>query len=92
MGVSSLGWSLSTRSPVVSPLQTLTDSIHIPLRSTSGGLASAEGMLEGHEKPFNFIIDTGASTTVISKAAVKRFSLENLKIKNSYLRFRPSVR
>jgi predicted aspartyl protease/Tfp pilus assembly protein PilF len=58
------------------------DKINIPLRSTSGGLASAEGLLAGHEKPFNFIIDTGASTTVISKSAVKRFSLENLKLKN----------
>jgi len=62
------------------------DTINIPLRTTSGGLASAEGLLEGHEKPFNFIIDTGASTTVISKAAVKRFNLENLKLKNSLFR------
>jgi predicted aspartyl protease/thioredoxin-like negative regulator of GroEL len=62
------------------------DSINVPLRTTSGGLASAEGMLEGHEKPFNFIIDTGASTTVISKAAVKRFALENLKLKNALFR------
>jgi predicted aspartyl protease len=61
-------------------------SIKIPLRSTSGGLASAEGLLEGHEKPFNFIIDTGASTTVISKAAVKRFNLESLKMKNALFR------
>jgi predicted aspartyl protease/thioredoxin-like negative regulator of GroEL len=62
------------------------DSINVPLRSTSGGLASAEGLLEGREKPFNFIIDTGASTTVISKAAVKRFSLENLKMKDTLFR------
>ena len=62
------------------------DSINIPLRSTSGGLASAEGILEGYEKPFNFIIDTGASTTVISKAAVKRFNLDNLKLKDSLFR------
>ena len=68
------------------PLLTNKDSINIPLRTTSGGLASAEGLLEGHEKPFNFIIDTGASTTVISKAAVKRFALENLKLKNALFR------
>lgn len=72
--------------PSAQLLPTTTDFINIPLRSTSGGLASAEGMLEGHEKPFNFIIDTGASTTVISKAAVKRFALENLKLKNSLFR------
>lgn len=72
--------------PPTDPLRPTQDSINIPLRTTSGGLASAEGLLEGYEKPFNFIIDTGASTTVISKAAVKRFSLENLKIKNSVFR------
>ncbi len=71
--------------PTVAFQQT-QDSINIPLRTTSGGLASAEGILEGHEKPFNFIVDTGASTTVISKAAVKRFNLENLKLKNSLFR------
>lgn len=60
----------------------LQDKINVPLRTTSGGLASAEGLLEGQEKPFNFIIDTGASTTVMSKSAVKRFNLENLKLKN----------
>ena len=72
--------------PSAELLPTNSDFINIPVRSTSGGLASAEGMLEGHEKPFNFIIDTGASTTVISKAAVKRFALENLKLKNSFFR------
>ena len=64
------------------PLVDMT-GISIPLRSTSGGLASAEGLLEGHDKPFNFIIDTGASSTVISKAAVKRHGLENLKLKDA---------
>lgn len=74
--------------PAPSPLTNLVapavldDKINIPLRSTSGGLASAEGLLDGHEKPFNFIIDTGATTTVISKAAVKRFKLESLKLKD----------
>ena len=74
--------------PIPTPevLPQTQDSINIPLRSTSGGLASAEGILEGYEKPFNFIIDTGASTTVISKAAVKRFSLDNLKLKDSLFR------
>ncbi len=72
--------------PTSEALPNSLSSINIPLRSTSGGLASAEGMLEGHEKPFNFIIDTGASTTVISKAAVKRFALENLKLKNALFR------
>jgi predicted aspartyl protease/Tfp pilus assembly protein PilF len=72
--------------PPTDSLQSTQDSINIPLRTTSGGLASAEGVLEGYEKPFNFIIDTGASTTVVSKAAVKRFNLENLKLKDSLFR------
>ncbi len=52
----------------------------VPLRSTSGGLASAETMLPRLERPLNFIIDTGATTTVISKATVARHQLEDLKI------------
>ncbi len=63
-----------------------TNRISIPVRTTSGGLASAEANLEGQEKPFNFIIDTGASTTVISRAAVKRNKLDNLKLKNANFR------
>ena len=52
----------------------------VPIRSTSGGLASAETLLPRLERPLNFIIDTGATTTVISKAAVARHQLEDLKI------------
>ena len=65
---------------------TPTDVVGIPLRTTSGGLASAESLIEGHDKPLNFIVDTGASTTVISKAAVKKHNLENLKLKNAFFR------
>jgi predicted aspartyl protease len=52
----------------------------VPIRSTSGGLASAETLLPQLERPLNFIIDTGATTTVISKATVARHQLEALKI------------
>lgn len=52
----------------------------VPIRSTSGGLASAETLLPRLERPLNFIIDTGATTTVISKATVARHQLEDLKI------------
>lgn len=54
--------------------------IEVPIRSTSGGLASAETLLPRLERPLNFIIDTGATTTVISKATVARHQLEDLKI------------
>jgi predicted aspartyl protease/Flp pilus assembly protein TadD len=72
--------SVSTAPPIP------TDDVAVPLRTTSGGLASAESMIEGHDKPLNFIVDTGASTTVISKAAVKKHNLENLKLKNASFR------
>lgn len=60
--------------------------IDIPLRSTSGGLASAETHLPGLTRPLNFILDTGATVTVVSKAAVKRFELEPLKIRGETYR------
>lgn len=56
----------------------LADGYEVPIRSTSGGLVSTETNLPGVERPLNFIIDTGASTSVISKAAVKSYQLENL--------------
>jgi hypothetical protein len=37
-------------------------------------------------RPLNFIIDTGATTTVISKAAVQRIELAGLKIKGETIR------
>jgi tetratricopeptide (TPR) repeat protein len=52
----------------------------IPIRSTSGGLASAETRLPDMDHPLNFIIDTGATVSVVSKAVVKRHQLEALKL------------
>jgi hypothetical protein len=48
-----------------------------PIPGTSGGLTSAEAHLDSAQLPLNFIVDTGATSTVISKAAVKRHGLEN---------------
>lgn len=47
----------------------LTDdgSISLPLRLTSSGFLSGEVQLEGIDAPLNFIVDTGASVSVISK-------------------------
>ncbi len=56
----------------------LDGSYEVPIRSTSGGLVSTETNLPGVDRPLNFIIDTGASTSVISKAAVKSYQLEKL--------------
>jgi predicted aspartyl protease len=41
--------------------------LEIPLRTTSSGFLSGEVRLEGVEKPLNFIIDTGASVSVVSE-------------------------
>lgn len=41
--------------------------VTLPLRLTSSGFLSGEVKLNGVERPLNFILDTGASITVISK-------------------------
>jgi len=64
----------------------IVSGFEIPIRSTSGGLASAETNLPNLKRPLNFIIDTGATTTVISKAAVQRHELDGLKIKGETIR------
>lgn len=68
------------------PTGSLADGFEIPIRSTSGGLASAETQLPATDRPLNFIIDTGATTTVVSKAAVRRHQLEGLKLKGQTIR------
>lgn len=42
------------------------DPLFLPLRLTSSGFLSGEVQLEGFEVPLNFIVDTGASISVIS--------------------------
>jgi predicted aspartyl protease/Flp pilus assembly protein TadD len=42
-------------------------AVEIPLRTTSSGFLSGEVRLEGIDKALNFIIDTGASVTVVSE-------------------------
>jgi predicted aspartyl protease len=42
-------------------------SMEIPLRTTSSGFLSGEVRLDGIERPLNFIIDTGASISVVSE-------------------------
>ncbi|MBL8188609.1 MAG: aspartyl protease family protein [Acidobacteria bacterium] len=60
--------------------------IEVPIRSTSGGLASAEAHLPTMDRPLNFIVDTGATISVISKATVKRYDLEGMKLKGESFR------
>lgn len=44
-----------------------SEAIEIPVRTTASGFISGEIRVEGIEKPQNFIIDTGASISVISE-------------------------
>jgi predicted aspartyl protease/thioredoxin-like negative regulator of GroEL len=46
--------------------------IEVPVRTTSSGFLSGEVRLEGVDKPLNFIIDTGASISVVSETLATR--------------------
>ena len=52
------------------------NGIEIPLRTTSSGFLSGEVRLEGLDKFWNFIIDTGATVSVVSEqmAAIEEIS------------------
>lgn len=57
--------------PVLDTLLTApSDIVEIPVRTTSSGFLSGEVKLEGINKPLNFIIDTGASVSVVSEKLV----------------------
>jgi len=43
------------------------EAVSLPLRLTSSGFLSGEVLLQGIESPLNFIVDTGASVSVISE-------------------------
>jgi tetratricopeptide (TPR) repeat protein len=51
--------------------------LEIPLRTTSSGFLSGEVRLEGVERPLNFIIDTGASVSVVSERLAREEELNN---------------
>ena len=60
------------------PLDPLSPkAVEIPLRTTSSGFLSGEVYLVGIEKPLNFIIDTGASISVISEKLAALEELSN---------------
>ncbi|MGH9821598.1 MAG: aspartyl protease family protein [Pyrinomonadaceae bacterium] len=46
--------------------QSGVETLSLPLRLTSSGFLSGEVQLEGIDSPLNFIVDTGASVSVIS--------------------------
>lgn len=60
----SIIYSMDSRADATRPRPFAVD---IPLRTTSSGFMSGEVHIEGVEKPWNFIIDTGASISVVSE-------------------------
>src|SRR5688572_9301143 len=54
-------------------------AVEIPLRTTSSGFLSGEVYLSGIDKPFNFIIDTGASISVLSEKLGALEELSNFR-------------
>lgn len=56
-------------------------AVEVPMRTTSSGFWSGEVRLEGVEKPVNFIIDTGASVTVVSEALAARENLSRYELR-----------
>lgn len=56
---------------------TPSDVIEIPVRTTSSGFISGEVRVDGIEKPLNFIVDTGATITVVSEKLAEQEDLAN---------------
>jgi predicted aspartyl protease len=53
-----------------------TSVIELPIRVTSSGFWSGEVKLEGVERPVNFIVDTGATISVVSESLAAREALD----------------
>ncbi len=53
--------------------------VEIPVRTTSSGFLSGEVRLEGIERPQNFIIDTGATVSVVSEKLAALEELANFR-------------
>jgi predicted aspartyl protease/Flp pilus assembly protein TadD len=54
-------------------------AIEIPIRTTASGFLSGEVRVEGVGKPLNFIIDTGASTSVVSEKMMELEEMSGFK-------------
>ena len=59
----------------VEPAAASPASVEVPIRTTSSGFWSGEVNFDGLEKPANFIVDTGASISVVSQALAARAGL-----------------
>jgi tetratricopeptide (TPR) repeat protein len=59
--------------------------VEVPYRITNGGMLSVRADI-GKEAPLNFIVDTGASSTVVSQRAYERFNLQEKEHKGITVR------
>jgi predicted aspartyl protease len=76
---SSSPWSSSPGTqpaPGVATFSNTSRVFELPIRSTSSGFWSGSLRIEGIEKPVNFIIDTGATVSVVSQQLAERETLE----------------
>lgn len=64
-------FSLTKRDSDVNTAAADNSDLSLPLRLTSSGFLSGQVQLEGIEAPLNFIVDTGASVSVISDQVSK---------------------
>jgi predicted aspartyl protease/thioredoxin-like negative regulator of GroEL len=53
--------------PVSTEVPQTRPGINIPIRTTASGFLSGEVIIDGLDKPLNFIIDTGATVSVLSE-------------------------
>lgn len=68
-------WGVPINRSAVQPLP--PGVLEIPVRTTSSGFLSGEVRLEGIERPLNFIIDTGATVSVVSEKLAVEEDLHN---------------
>lgn len=68
------------RSERAAPIEPLPGTTVVPFRTTQNGLISIETEFDGSER-VNAILDSGASSTVISLAAVERLNMHDRIIK-----------
>jgi predicted aspartyl protease len=66
------------------PTQATTSAgdVELPLRLTSSGFLSGELQMDGVVDPMNFIVDTGASVSVVSSAVARREPISSLPRKD----------
>jgi tetratricopeptide (TPR) repeat protein len=57
------------------PIPSSTDALSIPLRITTSGFLSGEVKIDSVPEALNFIIDTGASVSVVSSVTTKYYEL-----------------